>query len=89
MQTVLVTILAVAVLMTMMAIGVMLTGKVLRGSCGGATGSCGCGPAKRAKCEAEGKGAFASHSHHEHNETGGPASPPPRRLPVIDPRDAQ
>lgn len=86
MQTVFATALALALLMAIMAIGVMIKGKALRGSCGGATGACGCSPEKQAKCAAEGKGPLGHHHHHD-EEDDDAVTAPPRRLPVLDTRN--
>lgn len=53
--TLLVTVVAFALLMGAMSIGVILRGKRLRGSCGGDPNSvhCGCSPEKRATCRKE------------------------------------
>lgn len=83
MQTILATAFALGLLMAIMAIGVMIKGKALRGSCGGATGACACGPKKQARCAAEGKGPLA---HHHPEEEPAPQATSARRLPVIDSR---
>ncbi len=53
--TILVSVAVFALLMGMMAIGLMLSGKQLKGSCGGNPDSvhCGCSPEKKAACRAE------------------------------------
>jgi hypothetical protein len=51
MQTFLATLALMAVLMLAMGVGVIVTGRRLRGSCGGVGGpACECDPAERATC---------------------------------------
>lgn len=53
--TAVVSVLAFAILMAVMALGVVVTGRRLRGSCGGnpESANCGCSPAKKAACRAK------------------------------------
>ena len=51
MQTVLVTIVVFGIVMAAMSLGVMISGRRLRGSCGGTGSDCECSDAKRRACE--------------------------------------
>ena len=53
MQTIIATALFLGVIMAIMALGVIVRGRPLRGSCGGATNSCGCSPKKQARCASQ------------------------------------
>lgn len=50
MTTVLLTIGLFGAIMLGMAIGVIISGKTLKGSCGGVGGSCDCTPSERESC---------------------------------------
>jgi hypothetical protein len=56
-MTILLTIGVLGAVMLGMAVGVIIANKPLRGSCGGASQSCDCTPAKRQECEAGSKSA--------------------------------
>jgi len=53
MQTILITIIFFGIIMSAMALGVMVSGKRLRGSCGGTDSDCECSEAKRRVCAAK------------------------------------
>ena len=83
--TILVSVIAFALMMGLMAIGVLLGGRRLRGSCGGNPEStnCGCSPAKKAACKVQ----HLSSDEHDHDIFSGPpltaedlAPPGERRL---------
>ena len=50
METFLAALVVIALTMFAMAIGVLLSGRRLRGSCGGVGDSCRCSTARRARC---------------------------------------
>ena len=50
MQTFVATLVLFAIVMCAMALGVMVTGRSLKGSCGGATGACPCSDEERTAC---------------------------------------
>ena len=51
MQTLIGTLIVFAAVVGAMALGVVLTGRVLRGSCGGTGEACRCSRAERRSCE--------------------------------------
>ncbi len=53
MTTILLTIGLFGAIMLGMAIGVIVSGKTLKGSCGGVGGDCDCTPSERESCETE------------------------------------
>lgn len=61
MPTFIATLVVIGLAMLAMAVGVMITGRALKGSCGGTGAGCPCTPAEREECrrEAEERGEHA------------------------------